>query len=290
MIGEAFKVNNYNTPGLPVFGLDIGTRSLVGTVGYMADDIFHVTAQCIREHETRSMLDGQIHNIEVVGNSIRQVKQDLEAQIGRELTEVCIAAAGRVLKTVTTRAEIEFPEEIILDGENIYSLDMLGVEKAYEQFQKENEVDTKFYCVGYTVVNYYLNDYPMSSLDQHKAKRIAVELIATFLPDEVVDGLYRAVEIAGLQVANLTLEPIAAMQVAIPVMYRMLNIALVDVGAGTSDICVTSDGSIVAYGMIPMAGDEITEVIAKHCLVDFATDKLQGYHGNSPEDHSRRGP
>lgn len=53
---------------------------------------------------------------------------------------------------------------------------------------------------------------------------------------------------------NLTLEPIAAIQVAIPEMYRMLNIALVDVGAGTSDISVTRDGSIIAYGMIPIAG------------------------------------
>ena len=51
----------------------------------------------------------------------------------------------------------------------------------------------------------------------------------------------------------------------------MLNIALVDVGAGTSDISITKDGSIIAYGMIPVAGDSLTEVIAKHCLVDFAT-------------------
>ena len=49
----------------------------------------------------------------------------------------------------------------------------------------------------------------------------------------------------------------------------MLNIALVDVGAGTSDICVTRDGSIIAYGMIPYAGDELTELIVQHYLVDF---------------------
>lgn len=49
----------------------------------------------------------------------------------------------------------------------------------------------------------------------------------------------------------------------------MLNIALVDVGAGTSDISITKDGSIVAYGMIPHAGDELTEVIVQHFLVDF---------------------
>ncbi len=268
-------------PGQLVFGLDIGTRSLVGTVGYMTNDVFHVVAQCVREHETRSMLDGQIHDIEMVARSVLAVKKNLEEQINGELNEVCIAAAGRVLKTVTTRAEIEYPEEIIVSGEDIYSLDMLGIEKAYEEFQKTNDLDTKFYCVGYTVVKYFLNDYQISSLERHKAKRIGVELIATFLPDEVVDGLYKAVEEAGLLVANLTLEPIAAIQVAIPLTYRMLNIALVDVGAGTSDISITRDGSIVAYGMIPMAGDELTEAIAKHCLVDFQTaEKIKTAVGN----------
>ena len=90
-----------------------------------------------------------------------------------------------------------------------------------------------------------------------------------FLPEDVVDGLYSAVGQAGLNVANLTLEPIAAINVAIPEAFRMLNIALVDVGAGTSDICVTRDGSIIAYGMIPYAGDELTELIVQHYLVDF---------------------
>ncbi len=258
-------------PGQLVFGLDIGTRSLVGTVGYMKDEVFHVVAQTVREHETRSMLDGQIHDIERVSRSIAEVKSDLEAQINRELTEVCIAAAGRVLKTVNTKAETEFSEDTEVEGEDIYALEMAGIEKAYEDFQKTNDTDTKFYCVGYTVVRYFLNDYPIGSLERHKAKRIGVELIATFLPDEVVDGLYKSVEEAGLAVANLTLEPIAAIHVAIPLNFRMLNIALVDVGAGTSDISITNDGSIIAYGMIPMAGDELTEALAKHCLVDFST-------------------
>lgn len=261
-------------PGQLVFGLDIGTRSLVGTVGYMSGDKFHVVAQYVREHESRSMLDGQIHDINTVGRSIKEVKEKLENQIGRQLNEVCIAAAGRVLKTVTTNAELEFPEEKAVEAEDVHSLEMLGVEKAFEELSSDNTSDTRFFCVGYTVVKYFMNDLQMSVLDKHKAKKISVELIATFLPDDVVDGLYRAVEVADLQVANLTLEPIAAIQVAIPESFRMLNIALVDVGAGTSDISITKDGSIVAYGMIPMAGDEITEAIVKHCLVDFTTGEM----------------
>ncbi|MCM1267563.1 MAG: rod shape-determining protein [Bacteroidales bacterium] len=258
-------------PGKIVFGLDIGTRSIVGTVGYRTGGKFHVVTQSIREHQTRAMLDGQIHDIYKVGETIKEVKAELEERIGRPLKDVCIAAAGRVLQTVNIRVDQELENEREITGEDIYALDSTGIERAYQEFLEKNDMDMKFYCVGYSVVRYYMNGYQIGNLEGHKAKTIGADLIATFLPEDVVDGLYKAVGVAGLDVVNLTLEPIAAIQVAIPEMYRMLNIALVDVGAGTSDISVTRDGSIIAYGMIPIAGDSLTEVVAKHCLVDFAT-------------------
>ena len=258
--------------GQLVFGLDIGTRSIVGTVGYKSGDRFVVVAQRTKEHETRAMLDGQIHDIQKVADTIADVKLQLETAIGRKLTEVCIAAAGRVLRTVTTHVEYPFSADREINREDVYGLIAAGVEKAYQEFlDSQNEEDVKFYCVGHSVVRFYLNGYPMGNLEGHKARTIGIDLIATFLPDDVVDGLYKAVELAGLNVSNLTLEPIAAIQLAIPERFRMLNIALLDVGAGTSDISITNDGCILAYGMIPMAGDLLTETIAKHCLVDFET-------------------
>ena len=69
-----------------VFGLDIGTRNVVGTVGYQTDDKeFVVTAQYVREHETRAMLDGQIHDIGSVAKTIKEVKDELEKQTGQPL-------------------------------------------------------------------------------------------------------------------------------------------------------------------------------------------------------------
>lgn len=259
--------------GKYVFGLDIGTRNMVGTVGYkMPDNHFVVEAQVSMEHKTRAMLDGQIHDIGKVADSITQIKEELEKQINKPLAEVCIAAAGRVLKTIRKRVDYDFSSETVVNEEHIYSLDMLGLEKAYEEIRELTSGETtKYYCVGYSVVQYFLNDYAITVLEDHKALRIGVELIATFLPDEVVDGLYSAVEKAGLSVANLTLEPIAAINVAIPEAYRLLNIALVDVGAGTSDISIAKGGSIEAFGMMPYAGDEITEVIANKYLIDFQT-------------------
>ena len=251
-----------------VFGLDIGTRSIVGTIGYMDNNGFHVVAMEVKEHDTRAMIDGQVHDIAVVGEEIKFVKEQLEKKIGRNLKSVCIAAAGRVLRTINVNVSMDMDEEVRVTPEDIYNLDLKGIDCAHRK-ANEQEQNINFYCVGYTPVKYFMNDYEMKNLEGHKASKIGVELLATFLPEDVVDGLYSAVEAAGLEVANLTLEPIAAMNVAIPENYRLLNIALVDVGAGTSDICITKDGSIVGYGMIPSAGDEISEMIAKNYLVDF---------------------
>lgn len=263
-----------------VFGLDIGTRSIVGVVGYQDRARFVVLAMSVKFHETRSMVDGQIHDIAKVAEDIKWVKSDLESKLGgRKLTDVCIAAAGRVLRTANVHSDYTFDENTTITQEYIHSIDLLGVEKAHEVIRAEladEGVDTKYYCVGYTVVKYFLNGYEIQNLEGHKGTRIGADVLATFLPEEVVSSLYSAVEIAGLNVVNLTLEPIAAINVAIPENYRLLNIALVDVGAGTSDICITKDGSIIGYGMIPSAGDELTEALIKKFLVDFDTaEKLK---------------
>ena len=254
-----------------VFGLDIGTRTIVGTVGYRNEKgRFVVVAQISKEHTKRAVLDGQIHDILAVSEIIKEIKEELEQRIERPLNEVCIAAAGRVLKTKTVMVENEFSVETKITKEQVHSLELSGVEKAYEQIREEaGQGEQQFYCVGYSVVQYFLNGYSMSAIELHRAKHIGAELIATFLPDEVVNGLYTAVEGAGLSVASLTLEPLAAIQITIPEKFRLLNIALVDVGAGTSDISITRDGSITAFGMMPLAGDEITEAIAKKFLIDF---------------------
>lgn len=159
-----------------VFGLDIGTRSIVGVVGYLSHQVFHVVAMAEEKHATRAMLDGQIHDIYKVGDTIRRVKNSLERQIGFALTDVCIAAAGRVLKTVNASAEYAFENETRVTQEHIYSLNLLAVEKAHAQVN-ENSTDIHYYCVGNTPVNYKLNSFDISNLEGHKAEKIGVELI-----------------------------------------------------------------------------------------------------------------
>ena len=130
-----------------------------------------------------------------------------------------------------------------------------------------------YYCIGYSVVNYKIDDQKIGSLIKQKGNKIGVDLLATFLPRIVVDSLLTVVYKSGLELYSITLEPIAASHVVVPPNMRQLNVALVDIGAGTSDIAITKAGSITAYGMVPIAGDEITDKLCEQFLLDYNTGR-----------------
>lgn len=266
------KTTAKTEPADYVFALDIGTRSIIGIVGALEGEMMRILAIETVEHPKRAMIDGQIEDIEQVSKVARMVKERLEKKLGYQLTRVCVAAAGRALKTQKASYELTLTQSQVIDEELVSRLEAGAIETAERQFSPESEDDEHvFYLVGYSVIQYSLDDYPISNLLDHRGQRIGVEVIATFLPREVVDSLYTTMHKVGLDVSSLTLEPIAAMNAAIPQKLRLLNLALVDIGAGTSDIAISKDGGIVGYTMATVAGDEVTEAIMKKFLVDFNT-------------------
>ncbi|SFG23761.1 cell division protein FtsA [Desulfotomaculum arcticum] len=250
-----------------IFALDIGTRTVIGLVGHMEGKNFRVIAEEMVEHESRSMFDGQIHDIPQVAEVVAQVKSGLEKKTGLNLNKVAVAAAGRSLKTVRCTAELEHDANKEIELVDIRSIELAALRTAHRDLESGNIAD--YYCVGHCVITYLLDNMPVSNLFGHRAAKIGVEIVATFLPVSVVNSLYAVLHRVNLEPVNLTLEPIAAIDVAIPASFRLLNLALVDIGAGTSDIAITRDGSIIAYGMVPMAGDEVTEPIVEQLLVEF---------------------
>jgi cell division protein FtsA len=258
-------------PSKLIFAMDIGTRSVVGIVCYPENDKLRVLTSEIAFHRERDMFDGQIQNIEGVVKTSREVKEKLEKRLGIPLERVAIAAAGRALKTCRYLLEKEFPQKQKIRREEIASLQLEAVEKARQTLFDEETAATadRYYCVGYTTVAYFLDKYPITSLIGQRGNKMGIEVLATFLPQVVIDSLLTVVEKLELAVHNLTLEPIAALNVTIPHEYRSLNLALVDVGAGTTDIAITHKGTVSGYAMVPLAGDEISEHLAETYLLDF---------------------
>ncbi len=254
-----------------IFALDIGTRSIIGMLGSVEKGRFRVEAIEKEEHGRRAMLDGQIVEIGQVAEVAREVIGRLQEKSGIRLSRVCVAAAGRALRSQSADFTLQFDELRQADEELIGQLEAGAVSEAEKKLTGENAGQGRFYMVGYTARQYIVDGYPMTNLMDHRGQVFQADVVATFLPSGVVESLYAVTNRLGLEVSSLTLEPIAALNAAIPADIRLLNLVLVDIGAGTSDIAVCREGSVVGYTMATVAGDEITELLMRSLLVDFKT-------------------
>ncbi len=247
-----------------VFALDVGTRKVAGLIADREGENVRVFDIEVLEHEKRAMIDGAVHDVERVARTVRLVKEAIETRNELKIEKAAIALAGRFLKTIVGEAEIDVSGKGEIDEEDVMQLELMAVRNAMDSVNPD-----EMFCVGYSVLSYDLDGAWMMNLVGHRGKVARVKVISAFLPVQVVDAMTAVMKRVGLEIEHMTLEPIAAIEVAVPEEVRLLNIALVDVGAGTSDIAISKDGVIIAYGMVPMAGDEITEAIAKEYLLDF---------------------
>ena len=266
--GAMHAASHRERPSELVFALDIGTRSVIGIVAEQREGLLHILATERMEHKTRAMLDGQIHDVPQVAAIIREVKRRLTERTGA-LSSAAVAAAGRALYTMTAEAEQDVTGTITPAQQR--DLDFAGVQAAQKKLAHSHTVDdpTRYYCVGYSTIRYTLDGNDLKTLVGQRGRHAQATVIATFLPRQVVDSMQSALRETHLEMRALTLEPIAGINVLIPPTMRHLNLVLVDIGAGTSDVAITRGGSVIAYGMVPMAGDEITEAISREYLLDF---------------------
>lgn len=257
---------------LPTFSLDIGTRKVVGLLSAPGPRGLRILAAERDEHRTRSMYDGQVHDVAAVAAVVRRIKERLEQRAGVTLTEAAVAAAGRALRTARGASTHERTPDRPIDGDEAFALELAAIQKAQQSLaaqMRQAAPAPDYLFMGHSVLTRQLDGFPLASLVGHRGATVTVEVIATFLPRGVVDSLQAVLDDVGLEMAALTLEPAAAIHVVIPASMRHLNLVLIDIGAGTSDIAITRHGTVVAYDMVPVAGDEMTEALSAALLLDF---------------------
>jgi len=183
-----------------LFALDIGTRKIVGLVLEKDESGFKILGSEMQEHRTRAMLDGQIHDVEAVAETILSVKSVLEEKMQIKLERASVAAAGRSLQTSTGHAEKHRNPLQEVDPDEVRALELEAVQLAQQQLFKERTAGmdiSSYFCVGYSVIGYYLEEQQIGSLIGQRGEKIQTSVIATFLPRVVVDSLFTALKKLG---------------------------------------------------------------------------------------------
>lgn len=254
-----------------IYALDVGTRKVMGIVARRRGESVEVLAVDTAEHPTRSMSAGEVRDVRAVGDLIRAQAARLSEKVGVTLTRAAVAVAGRDLRTNSGRAILALPQAEPVTPAQAREALLEAVEDALARLPRGEGGLSSHSCVGYAPTRYLVDGDAVTDPVGRHAARLEAEALATTLPRRVLDGLSAALARAGLEASTITLEPIAALQAAVPEDLRRFHLALVDVGAGTSDIAIVRDGEIRAFGMVPCAGDFVTEALADVAALDFFT-------------------
>ena len=242
-----------------VVGLDIGTTKIACLVGRKTD---HGKIEILGVGKAPSVgvTRGVVSNIEKTVQSIRMAVEEAEAKSGVEIKVVNVGVAGQHIKSLQHRGMItrdNFDEEISQKDvdeliEDMYKLVMLPGEEIIHVLPQE-----------------YIVDRQQGIKDPIGMAGVQLEANFHIITGQIAaaKNIFKCVSKAGLEVAELILEPLASSSAVLSEEEKEAGVALVDIGGGTTDIAIFQDGIIRHTAVIPFGGNVITEDIKEGCTI-----------------------
>ena len=242
-----------------VVGLDIGTTKIACLVGRKTE---HGKIEILGVGKAPSLgvTRGVVSNIEKTVQSIRAAVEEAEAKSGIEINVVNVGIAGQHIKSLQHRGMITrdtIDEEISQKDvdeliDDMYKLVMMPGEEIIHVLPQEYIVDRE---PGIK------DPIGMSGVQLEANFHIITGQIAA------AKNIFKCVNKAGLEVAELILEPLASSSAVLSEEEKEAGVALIDIGGGTTDIAIFHDGIIRHTAVIPFGGNVITEDIKEGCAI-----------------------
>jgi len=234
--------------------LDVGTRSII----CIEHEGNKVTRVLYREHAFPCMKEGNVYDLTKALESISAVRKDMALPEG---TEVAVAIAGGQL---TTRKI-----SVSLSGNGPWSES--DIENAEKNLIKKIQSGkrSKKILLGVQRTAFKVDGKQVGSVAGLFGKKAEYQSIMTFLPIENIKTKLGVIEKAGFKPISIAVEPLAVERAIFGKNLPPSPFALIDIGAGTSDIAVVSSSGLHGVASIPLAGDTITESISKNLGLDY---------------------
>ncbi len=242
-----------------IVGLDIGTTKIACLVGRKTDH-GKIEILGIGKAPSLGVTRGVVSNIEKTVQSIRSAVEEAEAKSGIEIKVVNVGIAGQHIKSLQHRGMItrdSIDEEISQKDvdeliEDMYKLVMLPGEEIIHVLPQE-----------------YIVDRQPGIKDPIGMSGVQLEANFHIITGQMAaaKNIFKCVSKAGLEVAELVLEPLASSSAVISNEEKEAGVALVDIGGGTTDIAIFHDGIIRHTAVIPFGGNVITEDIKEGCTI-----------------------
>ncbi|MFD2587668.1 cell division protein FtsA [Croceitalea marina] len=240
-------------------GLDIGTTKIVAIIG-RENEYGKIEILGTGRSKSLGVHRGVVNNITQTISSIQQAVEQAEVNAGLKIGSVVVGIAGQHIRSLQHSDYITRPnaEEVINDEDldklcnQVYKLVMLPGEEIIHVLPQEYKVD------GQSEIKQPIGMY---------GGRLEANFHVVVGQVSSIKNIGRCIKSAGLDLANITLEPLASAEAVLSQEEKEAGVALIDIGGGTTDLAIFKDGIIRHTSVIPFGGNVITEDIKEGCSI-----------------------
>ena len=241
-------------------GLDIGTTKIVAMVG-SRNEFKKLEILGIGKSQSLGVHRGVVNNITQTIESIKYAIEEAKVESGEEnIKEVVVGIAGQHIRSLQHSDYItrENSDKVIDNNDidelinQVYKLVMLPGEEIIHVLPQDFKVD------GQSEIKEPIGMYG-SRLEANF--HIVVGQVSS------IRNIGRCIKSSGLEMADITLEPLASADAVLSNEEKEAGIALIDIGGGTTDVAIFKDGIIRHTAVIPFGGNVITEDIKEGCSI-----------------------
>jgi|TARA_B100001113_G_scaffold304048_1_gene264191 cell division protein FtsA len=241
-------------------GLDIGTTKIVAMVG-ARNEFNKLEILGIGKSQSLGVHRGVVNNITQTIESIKYAIEEAKTESGEnDIKEVVVGIAGQHIRSLQHSDYItrENPDKVIDNNDidelinQVYKLVMLPGEEIIHVLPQDFKVD------GQSEIKEPIGMYG-SRLEANF--HIVVGQVSS------IRNIGRCIKSSGLEMGDITLEPLASADAVLSDEEKEAGIALIDIGGGTTDVAIFKDGIIRHTAVIPFGGNVITEDIKEGCSI-----------------------
>ncbi len=235
-----------------IVGLDIGTSKVVAIVGEVAaDDTIEIIG--LGSHPSRGLRRGVVVNIESTVQSIQRAVEEAELMAGCQINSVYAGIAGSHIKSLNSHGIVAIRDKEVAQADIDRVLDAARA-VAIPADQK----------ILHVLAQEYIIDQQDGIREPVGMSGVRLEARVHMVTGAVsaAQNIVKCVRRCGLGVDDIILEQLASSAAVLTDDERDLGVALVDIGGGTTDIAVFTEGAIRHTAVIPIAGDQVTKDIS----------------------------
>jgi cell division protein FtsA len=235
-----------------IVGLDIGTSKVVALVGEIdADGAMEVVG--LGSHPSRGLKKGVVVNIESTVQSIQRAVEEAELMAGCQIHSVFAGIAGSHVRSLNSHGVVAIRDREVSDVDVQHVIDAAKAVAIPADQRILHVLPQEYIIDGQEGIR---DPIGMSGV------RLEAKVHIVTGADSAAQNIVKCVQRCGLTVEDMVLEQLASSHAVLTDDEKELGVCLVDIGGGTTDLAVFSQGAIRHTAVIPIAGDQVTNDIA----------------------------